>query len=164
MAGARAVAQVLASCVLAVVVVLALVASGLQSGSHLELLAKTVGAGAAAPARGDGVSAQTIQRIMVKMEKKDHKPMSKAVKLKNAMAAEQIKLANLKIRKSNAFAIYEKEQTAATSASTKAATAHDEFKQDAARERMAKRKLQRLTDRCAPSHYPPPETRNPKYL
>ena len=62
----------------------------------------------------------------------------------------------LQIRKSNAFANYEAEQTAATSASTKAATAHDQFRQDAARERMAKRKLQRLTDRCVPSHSPEP--------
>ena len=96
MAGARAVVQVLASCVLAVVVVLALVASGLQSGSHLELLAKAGGAGAAK--RGDGVSAQTIKRIMVKMEKKEHKPVSKTAKLQNEMAAEQVTLANLKVR------------------------------------------------------------------
>ena len=88
----------LASCVLALVVVLALVASGLQSGSHLELLAKAGGAGADAPKRGDGVSAQTIKRIMVKMEKKEHKPVSKTAKLQNEMAAEQVTLANLKVR------------------------------------------------------------------
>jgi len=97
MAGSSAVVHVLVSCTLAVAVVLALVGAGLRSGTHVELLASKHGKGAAAPAKGDGVSAQTIKRIMLKMNKKVIHPLSKTRKLKEALAAEQLKLANLKV-------------------------------------------------------------------
>ena len=57
----------------------------------------------------------------------------------------------LQLQKSNEFAKYEAMHAEANKVATQAETAHDLFEQDAARERMAKRKLQRLTNDVAHS-------------
>eukprot|EP00293_Proteomonas_sulcata_P004460 CAMPEP_0184325164 /NCGR_PEP_ID=MMETSP1049-20130417/139112_1 /TAXON_ID=77928 /ORGANISM="Proteomonas sulcata, Strain CCMP704" /LENGTH=294 /DNA_ID=CAMNT_0026647153 /DNA_START=192 /DNA_END=1076 /DNA_ORIENTATION=- len=91
------------------------------------------------------VSSQAMATILKRVSSKKIVPKTTTEKLQDQILKEKNRIAELKLKSSNAFAKWEKQDSIATSAKTKATSLHEIYQQDKARQRMLSRKLETLT-------------------